>query len=175
MTATTAPAMTDPPPRRRLRGWARRHIFTTFVVSAVALALVLRLGWGWYFARRLAVALEDLRRRGEPMELADFAESPLPPSENAWTYYAEAVRVISTSGVNSPHQSTIRYSPYPPHGTEWETLARASEKANAAAFPLARRARQLQRLQFPQTGSNPYRGEWNDARNLANMLADGAE
>src|SRR5439155_4544034 len=130
MTATTAPAMTDPPPRRRLRGWARRHIFTTFVVSAVALALVLRLGWGWYFARRLAVALEDLRRRGEPMELADFAESPLPPPDNAWTYYAEAVRVISTAGVTSPRQSNLEFPLYPPRGSEFEAMAAASEKAN---------------------------------------------
>src|SRR5439155_18369709 len=100
---------------------------------------------------------------------------PLPPPDNAWTYYAEAVRVISTAGVTSPRQSNLEFPLYPPRGSEFEAMAAASEKANAAAFPPARRARRLKRLQFPQAGSNPNRGEWNDARNLAIMLADGAE
>ena len=177
MTEPTPPPVKNAPVRRRLRAWARRHVLATFVCALVALALLLRLGWGWYSARRLAAALDDVRRRGEPMAVSDFAESALPPSDNAWTHYAEAARVVSASGVRSPRESTIEYPPYPPRGPQWESLAAASERGNAAAFQLARKARPLHRLQFPQTKppGNAFRREWNDARTLANTLGDGAE
>src|SRR5690349_1040834 len=93
---------TEAPGRLRLGAWAARHRFATLAVALVALALVLRLGWGWFAGRRLAAALEEVRRRGEPMALADFVEDDLPPSQNAWMDYAAAAQVVAASGARSP-------------------------------------------------------------------------
>jgi hypothetical protein len=135
-----------------------------------------RLAWGWHARRQLAAALDDLRRRGQPVANNDAMEETVPGSENAWPLYARAINAINP-GTDSPRNSALDYPAYPPYGPQWLALAAASEKANAGAFSAARAARQLPRSQFPRPRDyDPMYGspEWNQARHLANTLADGA-
>ena len=177
MTGPTPSAVPDASRWRRFCAGARRQPLFTAACALVTLALVVRLGGGWHAHRRLAVALGEVRGRGEPLTAADFAGDDLPPSDNAWTRYAEAARVVAASAATSPRQSNVEYAPYAPRGQQWEALASTSEKGDAAAFPLARQARRLRRLQFPsgRSLSPGFRREWTEARELANTLADGAE
>lgn len=169
--ASSAP---DARPARR-PGWFRRHKFATFVVALLAAMLALRLAWGWYCAKELAAAWDEVRRRGEPTTPEDLAVEPLPDRENAWLVYAQAAAAIKP-GIDSPRNSALEYSTYPPFGPKWHALAAASEQGNAAAFPIARRARGLPRSWFP--GGLPHADaqipQLNDARRLAGTLSDGA-
>ena len=166
----------DAPAKGLLLSWTREHWFAAFAGVVVALAIVLRIAWGWDTSRRLDAALDDVRRRGEPLALADFVREDLPPSENAWAEYAEAARAVATSAALPPSQSNFQYPAYAPRGVRWEALAAESEKVNAPSISAARRARLFNRLQFPQQGpGQTFRREWIDARALANVLGDGAE
>src|SRR6476620_7913123 len=95
----------DAPAKGLLLSWTREHWFAAFAGVVVALAIVLRIAWGWGTSRRLDAALDDVRRRGEPLALADFVREDLPPSENAWAEYAEAARAVATSSALPPSQS----------------------------------------------------------------------
>jgi hypothetical protein len=166
-----------PAPRRRLRALARRHRFATFLVTLLALTLLLRLVWGWYAARQLAAALDALRRQGHPTAENEVVTESIPASENAWPLYAKAIGAMKP-GVDSPRYSNLEFPPYAPYGAQWETLAAVSEAAHAPAFAAARQARHLPRSQFPLTATLSAgwnRPEWNAARRLASNLADGAE
>jgi hypothetical protein len=169
------PGPTAPPRGRYAR--ARRHKFATFVTFLVAFALLVRLVWGWQSGRQVRAAMDDLRRRGQPIAAGESVD-PLPPSDdNAWPFYAKAILALKPN-VDSPRNSIIEYPSYAPYGTQWEALAAASEKANAPAFPAARQARRFNRAQFPPAnnlGGQSLRPEWNGARYLANTLGDGAQ
>jgi hypothetical protein len=179
MTAPTN-ASADPtaaaPRRRRFRALLRDHRFASAVVTLLAFALLFRLAWGWYARRELAAALDDVRRRGQPTAPGDSAEEIVPDSENAWPFYAKAILALKPN-VFSPRSSALNFPDYPPYGAPWDAAAAASETANAGIFPAARAARQRPRSQFPRPRDyDPAVGspEWNQARHLANTLADGA-
>jgi hypothetical protein len=152
-------------------------MFATFFLALPALALLLRLAWGWHSARQLATALDALRRQGHPTAESEVVTEAIPDAENAWPHYAKAILSLK-GGVDPPRYSNFEFPPYPPYGAQWESLASASETANAPAFAAARQARPLPRSQFPPTaafGAGWLRPEWNDARRLAHTLADAAE
>ncbi len=173
---TNSPAAESTPGRRRgVHSWARRHPQGAGVLTLLSLLLILRLTWGWYAARQAAAALDDLRRRGEPVRLINIVIEPLPDAENAWPVYM-AARAAIKPGVDSPRASAMTYPNYPPYGAGWVAMARASEQGNAAMFPLARRARQLPRAQLRRdlSTATTISPSLNGARHLANTLADGA-
>jgi hypothetical protein len=172
-TGAGLPTTPEPTTPRHGLSWARRHKFATAVLSLITFALLLRLAWGWYAARQLAAAMEELRRRGQPTTPGDTRVESIPDGENAWLAYAAAVRKLKP-GVDSPRNSALEYPAYPPFGAPWERLAKASETANGAAFAAARAARRLPRSQFPPVPQPGNRPQWNQARTLANNLEDGA-
>ena len=153
------------PPARR--SWPRRHKFASSVIALVTLMLAVRLAWGWYVAGQLTAELQALRQRGEPTAVRDFTFEPIPATENAWNAYAVAIAALK-GGADSPRLSGLEYPPYPPHGTKWEELAAASEKAHGPVFANARRARRLEQAQIPLL-------DWNSTRRLASTLGDGAQ
>lgn len=173
------PSASDAPPARppHRPGWCRRHKFATFIVALLAAMLALRLTWGWYCAKELAAAWDEVRLRGDPTTRADLSIKAIPDRENAWIVYAQAAAAIKR-GVESPRESTLEYSQYPPFGPKWHALAERSEKGNAAVFPIVRRARKLDRSQIPRDKPNQrieYSAGWNQTRKLANTVADGAQ
>lgn len=162
------------PPKRR--SWVRRHKFATSIIALAALVLLLRLTWGWYCTRHLAMEWEKVRNEGHPTTLSDLEPVPLAEGENAWTTYAQAIAALKP-GVESPRNSAIEYPQYPPHGPEWEALAEASEKQNAGAFVAARQARQITGARLPRQPGKVWQPSpmLNNARVLGNTLADGAQ
>jgi hypothetical protein len=180
MTAATVPAAHDvnpsPAPRRR-RPWVRRHTFASFFLALLCFVLLLRLWWGWYTARQVAAEWDKVRALGHPTTPEEVMGPLLPERENAWPVYAQAIAALKPR-VDSPRASVLEYPGYPPYGAEWEKLAAASERLNAAAMSTARRARPLARAQFPpqrRTGGLPSATSLGEPRRLANMIADGAE
>src|SRR6476620_7520757 len=87
--AASEPGPTALGPRRF--ALARRHKFGTSVCALVTLALLLRLVWGWQSGRQVAAAMEDLRRRGQPVAPDEFNEPTLGSDENAWPVYVKAI------------------------------------------------------------------------------------
>lgn len=185
MTTTTTPIIPtgpdDAPPRRRLTlpavaRWLRRRPWVSAFVALVLLVLLIRLVWGWHLAMRLEAELDAIRARWEPGSLNEIALEPLADEDNAWIAFMRAHDALDPS-VESPLHSGGEFPGYPPYGDEWEALAAASEEKNAAAFPLARKARQLRRAQLrPEAPRvDPVgRIRYQDARRLANALVDGA-
>src|SRR4051794_27358277 len=100
----SGPGPTALPGRRFAR--ARRHKFGTFVCTLIAFALVLRLVWGWQSGRQVAAAMEDLRRRGQPVAPDEFVEPALARDDNAWPLYVKAIVGLKPN-VDSPRNSVI--------------------------------------------------------------------
>jgi hypothetical protein len=73
--------------------------------------------------------------------------------------------------VQSPAESPLEYSDYPPFPPEWHKLAKAAREANADRVKLARQARTAPRGQWPPGPLLPY---LNTVRALANELGDAA-
>ncbi|MCY2951730.1 MAG: hypothetical protein NTU53_07100 [Planctomycetota bacterium] len=149
------------------------------VTALIALVLVVRLVWGWWVGRQLQAQLDEIRQRGEPVAATDMVYPFVPDSENAWLLQLQAVQVIVKSGVESPSNSSLDCPNYLPYPAEWMKLAEASEKVHGQAFALARQARQLSRVQFRQGLTSPTISiilpYLNEAKQLANTIADGAE
>jgi hypothetical protein len=138
------------------------------------LAMVVRLVWGSWLSTRLTTKLGEIRARGEPASPGDIDLEPVADADNAWLAYMRAADAVAPD-VESPSQSAIEPPAYPPFGSEWEALAEASERANAAVFPLARSARQLTRSQLRKTADDASeRTRYTDVRYLADVLVDGA-
>ena len=142
----------------------------------LALMLCVRLVWGWYAGYRLAAALDEIRRRGEPASLADVAYPPLPDAQNAAIAHQRAAAAISAT-VESPSNSGLAFPNYLPFPPKWMELAEASEKANANAFAILRKSRPLKSAQYRQNLTSlwaatlPY---LNNVKELTNAVNDGA-
>jgi len=154
--------------------WRRRWVWA--MASLLALVLVVRLMWGWWAARELAVQLEQIRSRGEPVTVGDVVYPWLADAENAFVLQMRAA-AAQFSGL-SPRNSTLEYAGYPPYPSEWMKLAEKSEKANGQAFALARQARSLTKVQMRQGLSSPVVNTMlpylSGVKSLASTLADGA-
>jgi hypothetical protein len=154
----------------------RHHSFA--LLFLLGLILVLRLGWGWYISHQIQLKLSDLRSKFQPTTPADLIYETVPDSENAWKLYLQAGAIVSAneSSAPSPTNSKLTFPNYPPYTPAWHSTAAASEKASAEAFVLARRARQLERVQV-----HDHYPAWPQAikalnypRNLAVTLGDSA-
>jgi hypothetical protein len=85
---------------RRLRGptfrglWRRRR----GIGLAAVVAFIVVLGWamvlGSVSGRRYEAELAAIRRRGEPLTLAEAAPRPVPNSQNAALLYIKAARLL---------------------------------------------------------------------------------
>jgi hypothetical protein len=175
---TTPPAAAERSHGRRraaVARWVRGRPWAASFVLLVAFALAVRLVWGWHVSTRLDAALDALRARGEPASLNEIVLEPLDDADNAWVAYMKAHAGLNPTAY-SPRDA-IEYPPYPPYGAEWEALAEASERKNAAMFPLARAARRLPRAQLRADAPAvvPTRMvRYSEVRRLAYTLADGA-
>jgi hypothetical protein len=159
-----------------VRSWGRAHPLLAFVFSLLLVTLCVCIIWGWQLSSRLDSKRDELRRQGRWATLSDVVIEPVPDGSNAWLAYMQAHAAMDLT-VESPRQSSLEYPNYPPRGAKWEVLAGASERANSTAFPLARRARELPGAQLrsgPLSFQNIFQIKHNDARNLANVLTDGA-
>src|SRR4051794_1246677 len=105
--------------------------------------LLLRLGWGWQAERQLQAMKQDLRQHGRVVEMSDVVIPRVPDGQNPLLIYARAPIVTG-----SPRSSGMQYPAYPPYGKSWDTMAEASEKANAAAFSSIRSARAFPQAQL---------------------------
>src|SRR6478735_5607001 len=88
-------------------------------------------------------------------------------SEDARSLYLKAAGDGFT--VQSPTESVLEYSDYPPFPPEWHKLAKAAREANADRLALARQARTAKAGQWPP---GPIVGYLNGTRALANELGD---
>jgi hypothetical protein len=53
-------------------------------VGVIAAVLLMRLGWGWWVERNVETIVEDCRRRGDPVTVAEIRHDWPPPGEDAW-------------------------------------------------------------------------------------------
>jgi hypothetical protein len=139
--------------------------------------LLLRLSWGWWVGREMERKLDDLRRQGHPVKVEDIALAQVGDEENAWTWQTKAAKAL-VEGVDSPRNSNMEYPGYPPYSAEWLKLAEASEKAHGESFRLARKARELVKVQMRKElgPTSAYEvSHLNDANSLSNVIADGAQ
>jgi hypothetical protein len=154
---------------------------TRLILALVLSLLIIRLLWGQYTARALRAQLKQLRDRGEPLGAGDFAFVELSDSHNAAKFHMDAARAFAPGSL-SPRTSSFVFPSYPPYDAAWMAAAAASEQAHGKLFALAREARKHPRAQWrsqPFTGplarNATFTGTLNATRNLANILADGAE
>ncbi|MGE5610181.1 MAG: hypothetical protein ACM359_13075 [Bacillota bacterium] len=155
------------------RGWWRSRWGRAAGVLVLAV-LGVRLAWGWWVGRQLRACLEEVRRRGEPVEVGDVKYPRVPESENAWELQQRAAQMVSAS---SPRSSNLEYRDYPPYEAVWMKMAEASERTNGAVFALMRQARGKSAVQFREKLTSPLANSLlpalNNAKRLANTLADG--
>jgi hypothetical protein len=147
------------------------------IVALLLAVLALRLIWGWHLDRLARAQAQDLRRRGQPVEFGDLLTPPIPDDRNAWKIQLRAAAALAP-GVASPLNSNMEYAQYPPFGPKWTRRAEASERANAAAFALAREARRFSAVRFrttvPPSWVTSNVPDFGPTRQLACTLADGA-
>jgi len=165
-----SPATLDP--LRQKRGLLR------VAIVLIAVALLVRLAWGWVVDSQFKNATASLAAAGEPITFEQLVSPPAPGDVSAWAVEQQAVAAIDQR-VETPSESALEYRGYPPFPPEWIKLAAASEVANVSMFAFARQARSLP---VGRTGGNdPNRtppnvliGRYVGARQLANHLGDGA-
>ena len=176
MTVTTSP-LSDPPLNTFV--WLRR-----MVLASVATLLALAIAWPitQRLARhRLDSALSRLRKAGVAMKITDLRPAPLADQDNAAWYYQKAFAAISTK-FDAPRSSNYDYPQLgvsPDFTAFWQTLVDRSEVENAAAFKWARQARAHRAADWGIIFKSPAMSillpHLNECRNLANVVADGAE
>jgi len=138
--------------------------------------LIFRLGWGWWADRQLAAKQDEVRRRGDPVALADVSYPLLNDADNAWKFQIKAMMALNPA-VDSPRSTNLEYDG-PPYSAQWMSIAAASEAAHGQAFALARAARAHPKAQFRRdlvTAWPGYLGYLNSAKTLVNTLGDAAE
>jgi hypothetical protein len=154
-----------------------RSCWLRSVLALLVLTLSVRLIWGWQAGRMLRAQLDQIRQRGEPVAVEDVRFVSVPDGENAWYVQVRASQAL-VPGVDSPRNSNDDFRGYPPYPDFWIKRAEASERSHGRAFALARQARQLSRVQFRDRLTSPLSNMMlpylNNARQLANTLADGA-
>lgn len=145
-----------------------RHRAWTFPILLLCLTVLLRLVWGHITHRQVERAIDQIRLANQPTQASDFHHSNIPPEEDAWPIQLQAASGVS-SVVDCPRNSNLDFPEYPPFNPAWHQAAAASENANAAAFALARQARQLPKARVQNAWTS-----LNSVKNLANVLTDGA-
>ena len=138
------------PPRFR---WLKR--ITLSVLLLLVTLVLLRLLWGWRVQREFDALIASYRASGEPTTAADFAAVPVPDEENAVPLLRQAAASITTA--QAIWETDNR------NGYVARTIAEADLRllrqhvaANAAALPLARRARQTARVYWNLPLIPPY-------------------
>jgi hypothetical protein len=156
---------------------ARRPMLGTTVVL-LAVVLIIRGVWGWHAQRLFDAEVARIRAAGQPVWSAEHVFEAVPDEENAWPLQVQAGTITMTSGADCPAATNATYREYPPFSVDWIRTAAPSEQANAAAFTLARRARERERGQVITALPSSYKGiatgNLNVLRNLANTVGDGA-
>jgi hypothetical protein len=165
-------------PRRvgRVTTFARAHPIGSPIVALIVFTICVRLVWGWYLTARVTKEIDAIHSHGEPVTASEVVIEPVADEHNAWPLYVQAAGAMKP-GIDSPRNSQLEYSSYPPFGAKWDTMARVSEGAHAKAFALARKARNRQRAQLRQTSpalAGVIAAGLMQSRTLANTLADGA-
>ena len=135
--------------------------------------------WNHVADKRLQSSINQITARGEPLFPQDFAPPPLPDDQNAATYLIAAAAAMNRT-VWPPRSSNFTFPPYPPYGAQFEQMTDAAVKANPQTLALAHKARQFDRAIWTKLPPKPAAAglivtNLNDARALANLLADTAE
>jgi len=65
----------------------------------VTAMVLLWLVWGWWTGCEVNAQLDEIRRRGEPVETSDVVYKFVPDSQNAWLLQAQASGAL-VSGVD---------------------------------------------------------------------------
>ena len=147
------------------------------LVFLMALALVVRLVWGWQVNSQLNRRLALIRAANQPTNVSEVIYPSIAASENAWNLQMQASRALAPN-IKSPGNMEGETFAYPLSDPHWLTLAERSETAHAPAFVLARQARGksdvLIRSTLPSPVMNIILSYINDAKELACTLIDGA-
>jgi hypothetical protein len=152
---------------------------TAIIVLILALLLPgIWLCWNHIADNRLQSSIDQITARGEPLFPRDFAPPPLPDDQNAATYLIAATAAMNRT-VWPPRSTNFTFPPYPPYGAQFEQMTDAAVKANPQTLALARKARQFDRAIWAKlppkpAAAGPMVTNLNDARALANLLADTA-
>lgn len=158
------------PPRYR---WTKRWaIFGSVTLVAV---VGVRLWWGHVAQKRFDAMIADAQAKGRLAVVTDLQDRPVPDEQNAAFFFTRAARAISKV-TETPSSSTIETPDYFPYHPKWHEMATAAVKANAAVYPDAIRAASLpdvdSGVRFTSPVLNVLFPSYNDARSLANVLAD---
>jgi len=145
---------------------------------ALLLLALVRFGWGRYMGAQVEAQRADAKRRGEPITASEVKLSDVTDATNAWTLQSKAA-AAAVPGVDSFRTSNLEGTSTPPYGPKWVQLAEGSESVNGVLFALARQARAFPNARMrdelnPDPKALIFTG-LNRARNLANLLADGAQ
>ena len=159
--------------------WLRRMV----VVSVVTLAIlgVLRLIAARVAEHRLQATLSRLTAAGVAIDITALEPPALNDRDNAAWYFitAATARDSKEQGARASSYESDTLGAYPPYTPLWHQLVDASEAANVQSFALSRSARTLHRANWGVIYKPPAFAillpHLNDARGLANVLADGAE
>jgi len=148
-------------------------------IFAIALSIAW-LAWFYIARERLQAKLDGLTSRHEPVHFSDLDFSPIPDKENAAFYYQSAIAAVSTTAI-SPSASNFTFPNHPPYSAAWQQMVDQAVAADQQSLSLARRAQNLDRADWgtrlPPSGAFLFPvplHSLNDARNLANLLSDGA-
>ncbi len=164
------PSIPHPP-----RFWWLRRI-TLGVVVLLLILSGLRVWWGWEANRRFDRVIRELAARGQPIRAEDL-DLPIADDDdaNAAVHIVAAANAIDPT-VYSPSQSNEQFPEHPPFPWRWHRMAERAVAANSRALELAHRARKCSQVDWgirPRTPViNTLLPSLNDARNLANVLAD---
>ncbi|HEY3283392.1 MAG TPA: hypothetical protein VGN26_14075 [Armatimonadota bacterium] len=139
---------------RRLRGptfrglWRRRR----GIGLAAVVAFIVVLGWamvlGSVSGRRYEAELAAIRRRGEPLTLAEAAPRPVPNSQNAALLYIKAARLLPRDSRWREDFLTLRRV-QPPHPLGPAPILAAVAKGAEPAVAVLREAARRERCVFP--------------------------
>ncbi len=127
--------------------------------------------WAYVAHQRLEAELDSISAAHEPVYSGDLNVPATPDAENAAHYYKLAFPLISGTAV-CPSASNLSYAGYPPYPTIWHQMADQAVAADGPALALARQARAFDRTDWGNAGFQL--NYLSPARNLANLLADGA-
>jgi hypothetical protein len=167
------PEITDAPYPPRFR-WMKRISILFFAFAIVLLAA------RWYLGRivhrQFQQLLDKAAAAGEVTKIEQLS-SNIPDEQNAAVIWNLAMAAVNRN-VNTPRQSNLTYHSYPPWSDEWHQTLEQGVSGNTKAIALARQARAKTLVDWKLPIASPLSAvmlpNLNNARNLANVLADGS-
>lgn len=155
--------------------WTKRLLLCA--IALLVLLTVARFLWGWYAHRQLQNELNRLAVAGEPLTVEQITPHDVAAEDNSAPWWKRAIAAINPQ-LQTPSQSDLSYSNYPPYPGEWVHLLETGVPGNAQAIALAEQAATKPATDWGIQISVPFNpgmlAPLNSVRNLANVVGDSA-